>query len=127
MTTQVDMQLITNELSVRNNQLPPGTFNVNPTFRRNIGVMDETHSFTQLIVEIKNSSENPFPVDVTADMTAVFDVSSIPQEKRDDFLKHQAVHILMPYLRGMISSVTANALMMPIVLPVYDAEQMFKD
>ncbi len=127
MTTQINMQLITNELSVRNNQMSPGTFTLNPSFRRNIGVLDESHSFTQLIVEIKNSKENPFPIDITADMTAVFDVSSIPNEKLDNFLKHQAVHILMPYIRGMISSVTANALMMPIVLPVYDAEQLFPD
>lgn len=127
MTTQVNMQLITNELSVKNNQLPPGTFNINPKFRRNIGVIDATHSFTQLVVEIKNSLENPFPVDITADMTAVFDISTIPQEKLEDFLKHQAVHILMPYIRGMISAVTANALMSPIVLPVYDAEQLFQD
>ncbi len=127
MTTQVNMQLVTNEISVRNNQLPPGTFNINPRFRRNIGIIDETHSFTQLVVEIKNSAENPFPVDITADLTAVFDISTIPQEKLEDFLKHQAVHILMPYIRGMISSVTANALMVPIVLPVYDAEQLFQD
>lgn len=127
MTTQINMQLITNELSVSNNQLPPGTFTLAPRFRRNIGVIDETHSFTQLIVEIKNSKENPFPVDITADMTAIFDISSIPAEKLENFLKHQAVHIIMPYIRGMISAITANALMTPIVLPVYDAEQLFSD
>ena len=127
MQTQINMQLVTNELSIKNNHLSSGTFNVNPRFQRNIGIVDEKHSFTQIIVELRNSKENPFPVDIKADMTAIFDMSTVPAEKADDFLKHQAVHILMPYIRGMISSATANALMTPIVLPVFDATTLFQD
>lgn len=127
MTTKVDMQLITNELSIKNNQLPPGTFKIDPRVTRNIGVIDDTHRFTQLIVEIVNSMETPFPIDIRADMTAVFDISSLPEDKVDDFLKHQAVAIVLPYIRGMISSATANALMPPIVIPIIDVAELFPD
>ena len=127
MTTQINMQLITNELSIRNNQLPPGTFSINPMFRRNIGTINEHQAFTQIVVELKNTEDHPFPVDITADMTAIFEIDSIPQETLDDFLKHQAVHILLPYLRAMISSVTANSFMPAIVLPVFNALDLFPD
>lgn len=123
----VNVQLITNELSIHNNQLEPGTFNVNPICERNVGMIDEKHWFTQVVVKFENSEENPFPVDIVADMTGIFDVSNLPEDKIEDFAKHQAVQIILPYIRGMISSATANALMPPIVLPVVDVMQLFPD
>lgn len=123
----VNMQLITNEVSIKNNNLPNGQFTINPKFTRNIGAIDESHAFTELKVEILNSEDAPFPVDVVVSLTGLFDISTLPEKDVDAFLKFQAVHILLPYIRSMVSSITASSLMPPILLPIVDAKALFND
>ena len=87
----VNMQLITNEISIKNNHLPDGQFNFSPKITRNIGVVDKDHSAVEIIVEAVNSSDNPFPVDIRASVTGVVDISALQPDAVDSFLKIQAV------------------------------------
>lgn len=121
----VNMQLITNEISIKNNHLPDGQFKLSPRITRNIGVVDKEHSAVELIVEIVNSKDNPFPVDIRASITGVFEVSTLPSDAVDTFLKIQAVQILFPYIRALISSATSSSMFPPIILPIIDASTLF--
>lgn len=127
MNALANILIITNELSYRNNQITGTQFTVQPQFRREIGVTDNEHFFTRLRVEIKNTKENPFPVDVVADITGVFETKNFAPDQLEEFQKHQAISILLPYIRNMISSVTANALVQPIVMPILDVYDIFPD
>lgn len=122
-----NVQLAINELSIRNNGLPPGEFIVSPRFTRNIGVVSENVSCVNLIVEIVNTPEIPFPFDIKADLMGVFELSKIPEHERDYFLKITAVQVLLPYVRGIVSSVTANTFMPPVILPIVDVHELFPD
>lgn len=123
----VNFQLVTNEISVRNHHLPNGQFNISPRITRNITRDDETHATVEIVLEIINSKEAPFPIDLRVRLSGIFDISAFPAEEVDDFLKIQAVQILFPYVRTMVSSITASALMPPIVLPVIDVRTLFPE
>lgn len=122
-----EMRLITNEISVKNNNLPGGSFNLMPKIQRLIGKVDETHASVEIRVEIHNTEENPFPVDVIASMTGIFDMSNIEEKDREKFLKIQSVQLILPHMRSLIASTTAAALMTPLMLPIYDARTLFPD
>ena len=122
-----EMRLITNEISVKNNNLPGGSFNLMPKIQRLIGKVDETHASVEIRVEIHNTEENPFPVDVIASMTGIFNMSNIEEKDREKFLKIQSVQLILPHMRSLIASTTAAALMTPLMLPIYDARTLFPD
>ncbi len=123
----VNMQLFANELSIKNNHLPDGQFNLAPTITRKIEEVDKDHSSVELIVEMHNTEETPFPVDIRASVTGVFEISMLPADVIDDFLKIQAVQIIFPYIRSMISSVTSSSMFPPVILPVIDVRTLFQE
>ena len=121
-----NVQLITNEVSFKNNKLPDGQFTLAPRFTRNIWVEGNT-GFVELICEILNSEEHRFPVDVRVSLSGVFDMANIPDDQKDAFLKVSAVQIIFPYVRGIVSSISTSALMPPIVLPIIDVRKLFPE
>jgi preprotein translocase subunit SecB len=123
----VNMQLVTNDISIKNNHLQDGQFNVSPQITRNIGVIDKDHSSVELILEIINNEESPFPVDIHVSLTGIFDISGLPSEAVDNFLKIQSVQILFPYIRSMVSCITSCSLLPPIILPIIDVRNLFPE
>jgi preprotein translocase subunit SecB len=49
------------------------------------------------------------------------------QEDIETFLRIQAVHIMFPYLRSMLTNLTNTVMMPPLILPIIDASQLFKN
>lgn len=123
----VNFQIRTNEISIKDNHLPEGQFNIPSKLTRNITKNNEDCFEVELVLEIENSEENPFPIDLRISLTGIFEVSSLPPEEVDGFLKIQAVQILFPYVRTMVSSITAGAMMPPIILPVVDVKSLFPE
>ena len=122
---KINFQITTNEISIKNNFLADGTYQFAPVFTRQIQ-KDEKTGRTRLIMEAKNTKENPFPVDIRVDVTATVDMTEIPEEAQDKFLELNVVQILLPYVRSMISNTTGSALMVPILLPLLDAQELFE-
>ena len=122
-----NMLLITNEVSIKNNNLPAGPYKVAPKFTRNISKHVDGRSAVELVAEITNTEENPFPVDIRVSMTGIFDTRGFKEEEVDSFLKINAVQILFPYIRTTISNITSGAFMAPIILPVVDVLSLFQE
>ncbi|MBQ3804005.1 MAG: protein-export chaperone SecB [Oscillospiraceae bacterium] len=120
----INFQMMTNEISLKNNNLPDGNFKFAPTFTRQVR-KDEKFGCTRLIVEAKNTKENPFPIDIKVDVMARIELAEVPEEARDEFLDNNAVSVLLPYVRTMITNITSSALMVPIVLPMLDPHELF--
>ena len=78
-------------------------------------------------INLENKEENPFPINLKIVLTGNFSLEKVANEDRDNFLKHQAVQILFPYIRTMVSNITSSSMMMPIVLPVIDVLTLFND
>ncbi|MBQ6013020.1 MAG: protein-export chaperone SecB [Spirochaetales bacterium] len=127
MESLVNFQLITNEISVKNNNLPAGSFTLSPKISRSINKHDERHYSVQLVLDVSNTSEAPFPVNIKVDLIGLFEIEKMPEEGINDFLRYQAVQIMFPYIRSMVSAVTATANMVPVVLPIIDVRNLFPD
>lgn len=127
METITEMQLETNEISLKNHGFPEGEFLAKPTFKRTIGRREDGKYYTQMSVVFMNTEENPFPVDMTVTITGLFDLKGQSEEYIDKFLKENAVQMLFPYIRSIISSVTAASFMQPMVLPVINPISLFEE
>ncbi len=123
----INYQIIVNELSIKNNDLASGTFAVAPTFQRTTWKIDEEHAATRLVVELKNTKENPFPIDIIADMTAIFETVNIPEGQTETFLRINGVQMMLPYIRAMVTNLTTAAMAPPVLLPMLDASTLFPD
>lgn len=127
MESVVDMMLQTDEVSIKNNNLPDGNYTVNPQFTRHIGFIDKDTAYTELVLEITNTEEHPFPVDIKVVVRGLFRNRKIPKEQEEQFLKINAVSILYPYVRTIVSTITTASLFPPIILPVIDVSNLFPE
>lgn len=118
----------TQQLSIKTNNIKPGNFKLNPSITRRTGKIRDKVFFTSLTLAIKNTEEHPFPVDVFVDFRGIFEFSEYDTELDvQDFLKLEAVKIMFPYLRSIVSNLSTTAMLPPIILPVTDVTKLFKD
>ncbi len=126
MDSLVNYSLITNEISlIHHHNISGDSFTVDPQMKRRIDVVDDSRTAVTYILEIKNTDEHPFPLDITVSLTGVFDVSKLAKDNIDDFLKVQTCQILFPLIRSIVANLTSSALMQPILLPIVDARKLF--
>ena len=119
---------IVHELKITKNNLKPGNYELKPYITRQIGKLKEDVYFTKLYLSIENTAAQPFPVNITVDFRGIFEFKDIIDESRVfDFLKIQAVQIMYPYLNSTVTNLSINAMMPPIVLPIIDAANLFKN
>lgn len=117
--------LIVNEAFIKNNNLPVGEFKLNPQIQKKIGKANspENTYVVEVRVEILNTPENPFPIDLVASLSGIFNIEGDNEEEINNFLQIQGFQIVFPYLRSLVANMTANAMMPPIFLPIVYANQ----
>lgn len=64
-----------------------------------------------------NPVENNYPFSLKLILTGTFEIQEDDEEKREYFAKYNAVAILFPYARSLITNYTANANLPPLILP----------
>ena len=98
---------------------------INPTFQRDIHKIDDDNVVVSLIFSINNDN-NDMPFSVFADIKGAFHLENWEQPEQLPLITSNAVAILFPYLRTLVSMVTANANITPYVLPVMNIAAMFE-
>ena len=121
----VNMQFVINEVTLKNHNITGENFQVKPRFTRNIKKLNESNVNVELRVEILNTEENPFPMDIAVSMSGIFDISKLEEKDIRQFLEIQSVQFLLPYIRNLITTLTTASLMTPLMLPIYDARTLF--
>ncbi len=70
--------------------------------------------------------EKPFHLEVQ--MTGIFEFQTeLEGEELNNILRQQAVNILFPYLRALISNITVNTGLPPIILPLINVNQLLQN
>jgi preprotein translocase subunit SecB len=79
----------------------------------------EDNSFTvNLKIEIgKDAENNNYPFNIVVEITGFFELDKSELDKMKQFAEINAVSILFPYARALITTITANANIPPVVLP----------
>lgn len=122
------MIMVTDKVELVNNHLPIGKFQVDHVIRRDTGRINDKAFFTQLTLEIKDKLDIKYPINLHVSIKGIFEFDNTDNlQEVTTFLKYQGVNLLYPYLRSMVTNLTINAMMAPIILPIVDAFQMFKE
>lgn len=97
---------------------------INPEFTRNITKIDDDNVTVNLIFCIDNvNGDMPFSMEI--DIEGLFHLENWEHPDLITIIKSNAVAILFPYLRTIVSMITANANISPYMLPVMNIAAMF--
>ena len=104
-------------------------FEIKPQFSRTVRRVQENDKiwFLTLEVKVESTEEAPKPFNLKARLVGVFEAEDLQDEMDNRDLVINMTEIVYPYLRAAVSSVTANAFINPMILPVIPAGTMFPE
>jgi preprotein translocase subunit SecB len=135
------MQVIKSSLSFDGYAVDEISFKINHSFNANNGkeiclnpvlskeVLENRKNQSKYIVKLsfeishKTTSDSPFELKVA--LSGHFTLGG--EEKNKALIQENAVAILFPYLRSIISIVTLNANISPLLLPAMNVAEMLKN
>lgn len=81
-------------------------------------IVDDTYLLT-LVIELKNTKDNPFPVDLVVEFESMFKFKDYKDEEEImNFLNITAIQMVFPIMRASVNSLITSALLPPLVLPL---------
>ncbi len=104
-------------------------FEIKPQFSRTVRRVQENDKlwFLTLEVKVESTEEAPKPFNLKTRLVGVFEAEDIQDELDRRDLVINMTEIVYPYLRAAVSSLTANAFINPMMLPVIPAGTMFPE
>lgn len=105
---------------------PNHKIKVKPSFNREITKRDDNRFLLTLSLSFDEYQESvPFYLDIQ--ISGVFEVNNWENEPAYTISKINGTAILFPYLRSLVTTLTANANVPPYILPVTNPAKLFKD
>jgi protein-export chaperone SecB len=86
---------------------------------KDIKIFNDTNS-ANVTLDVKvfdQANEKNYPFYFRVKMTGFFQVENVETEEEKTLVETNAIAILFPYIRALISSFTANANVSPLILP----------
>lgn len=98
---------------------------LSPEFTRNITKIDDDKVAVNLIFRIDNKNgDMPFSMEINIE--GIFQLENWEKPDLFPLIRTNSVAILFPYLRTIVSMLTANANIAPYILPVMNISAMFE-
>jgi preprotein translocase subunit SecB len=115
----VQSQIKAKKLSLHVNNLKGDNFQVKPLYFKHVDkIVDDTYLLT-LVIELKNTKDNPFPVDLVVEFESMFKFKDYKDEEEImNFLNITAIQMVFPIMRASVNSLITSALLPPLVLPL---------
>lgn len=105
-----------------------GKIKISPVFTADFKKKDSNDAITDVTLSFKmDKADNPFYMYVA--ITGIFEYKSEDDTKNvgeDNLLKTNAVALLFPYLRSIITVITSQANISPLILPTMNIVEMLK-
>ena len=104
-------------------------FEIKPQFSRTVRRVQENDKvwFLSLEVKVESTEDAPKPFNLKVRLVGVFEAEEIETDLDRQDLVINMTEIVYPYLRAAVSSLTANAFINPMMLPVIPAGTMFPE
>ncbi|MGD6874238.1 protein-export chaperone SecB [Sutcliffiella horikoshii] len=91
-------------------------------------VESDNNILVTLIVKVfENASKNNYPFTMNLNVTGIFEVDKMDKEKSDSFAEVNAVAILFPYIRALITTYTSNSNVPPLILPPINVVKLMEN
>lgn len=112
------------KITLLDNCLSGDNFKISPKYYKEIHDLGEDKYKLTLIVEVKNTSTNPFPLDVYVEFETHFSFKEYEsKEEISTYLNVNAIQMIFPFMRAAINSIVSAAVQPPLVLPIIDVRQ----
>lgn len=98
--------------------------NINPEFKREIKKVDDNTATVNLAFRISDE-EKDMPFYIKIDIEGLFHLENWEQPEYLPLMTSNTIAILFPYLRTLVSMMTANANISPYILPVMNITALF--
>ena len=104
-------------------------FDIKPQFSRTVRRVQENDKiwFLTLEVKVESTEDSPKPFNLKARLVGIFEAEDINSDLDRQDLVINMTEVVYPYLRAAVSSLTANAFINPLMLPVIPAGTMFPE
>ena len=102
------------------------TISINPEFKRQIRKVDAKTAMVNLGFRISNEN-NDMPFSIEIDIEGLFHLEDWERQDQLPIISSNAIAILFPYLRTLVSMITANANISPYILPVMNITALFEE
>lgn len=104
-------------------------FEIKPQFSRTVRRVQENDKlwFLALEVKVESTEDSPKPFDLKVRLVGMFEAEDLQDKQDEQDLVINMTEIVYPYLRATVSSLTANAFINPMILPVIPAGTMFPE
>lgn len=99
---------------------------VTPRFQREINKIDENNVSVDLSLEIKSREGLQLPFHIEITIQGCFSLENWENKDKVIFIENNAVAVLFPYLRTLVTFVTSNANMPPYIIPIMNITELFK-
>ena len=125
-------RIMAEEVSYTMNRIkvaPDTKFEIKPQFSRTVRRIQENDKvwFLTLEVKVDSTEESPKPFNLKVRLVGAFEAEEVDTEEDRRDLVINMTEIVYPYLRAAVSSLTANAFINPLILPVIPAGTMFPE
>lgn len=115
--------ITTEELSYKLNRVridPNQRLDIKPQFSRQVRKSNDNPrlNFIALSVKIESTEAEPKPFNINVAIVGVFELAEEAQPQEERAFVIEATQLLYPYLRSMVTNLTAQAYISPLNLPV---------
>ena len=99
--------------------------NLKPLFKKSYNEIDESNILVKLSVEIKDES---LPFSLKVQISGLFGCENWKDSNESqEIVRFNTIAILFPYLRSLVTNITNNAEIPPVILPIVNTRQLFNE
>lgn len=109
-----------------NKAKPNVEYKLSPRFGKGLCRLSNTIHELHLAFSLHDDEGNLSPYDIDLEIVGKFEITDCDEKEILDFMNLNAVSILFPYLRSILSSLMSSMMISPIILPIVDAMELFK-
>ena len=105
---------------------PNQRLDIKPQFSRQVRKSNENPKmmFVNLKVAVLTNENEPKPFDIEVSIVGIYELAEVADARQERDFVIEATSMLYPYLRSMVTNLTAQAYIQPLNLPVLN-EPMF--
>lgn len=111
------------ELSFKLNRVrfdPQQRLDIKPQFSRQVRKANDNPrlNFVALSVKVESTEQEPKPFNINVAIVGIFELEAQPEPQQERDFVIEATSLLYPYLRSLVTNLTAQAYISPLNLPV---------
>lgn len=121
------LEISTQNFNFKNNLEFNKTYQIAPKFGKKTIQKSKNIFELFMVFSLHNTESTKSPYDIDLEIKAEYELTNGSEKEIAQFNNENAIAIVFPYLRSTLSSLMAAMMLEPIILPIIDAREIFKE